>query len=109
MELLAFLVEIFPTIGFPVICCGFLGWFVYKIYLNMEADKDELAKQNAENMKQVQAKCQEREDKLYNFMISQQSINDGFRQIIEKYQIKIDGIYEDVAIIKNDIEVLKNK
>lgn len=109
MEFLAFLVEIFPTVGFPVICCGFLGWFIYKIYTNMEKDKDELAQQNAENMKQVQQRCQEREDKLYNFMITQQGINDGFRQIIEKYQVKLDGISEDVAIIKTDIEVLKNR
>ena len=75
----------------------------------MERDKDELAQQNAENMKQVQARCQEREDKLYNFMLSQQSINDGFRQIIEKYQVKIDSISNDVAIIKTDVEILKNK
>lgn len=109
MELVAFLVEIFPTVGFPVICCGALGWFIYKIYQNMERDKDELAQQNAENMKQVQARCQEREDKLYNFMLSQQSINDGFRQIIEKYQVKIDSISSDVAIIKTDVEILKNK
>jgi hypothetical protein len=42
-------------------------------------------------------------------MLSQQSINDGFRQIIEKYQVKIDSISNDVAIIKTDVEILKNK
>lgn len=109
MEIMAFLVEIFPTVGFPIICCGGMGWFIYKIYTNMEKDKDELAQQNAENMKAVQERCQEREDKLYNFMITQQSINDGFRKIIEQYQIKIDGICHDVSVIKTDVEILKNK
>lgn len=53
MELLAYLVEIFPTLGFPVIACGLLAWFIYKIYTNMEKEKSELATTNAANMAAV--------------------------------------------------------
>lgn len=120
MELLTFLVEIFPTVGFPVIACGLLGWFIYKIYTNMEKDKDELAKQNAENMAKVQAKCQEREDKLYNFMreqsakqaeiqAQQNATNERFAQIIAQYEIKLDDIKADVKVIKDDITEIKAK
>lgn len=102
MELLAYLVEIFPTVGFPIICCGVLGWFIYKFYVDSQ-------KANAENMKQVQERCQEREDKLYNFMIEQQGINREFAEIIAKYDVKLEEIRDDVAVIKTDVEVLKNK
>jgi hypothetical protein len=53
MELMAFLVEILPTVGFPIIvCCGF-GWFIYKIYQDSQKEKEKLAEQNAANMKAV--------------------------------------------------------
>lgn len=102
MELMSFLVEIFPTIGFPVICCAALGWFVYRFYTDSQ-------RQNKENMEAVQARCQEREDKLYDFMREQQGINAGFANIIEKYNIKLEEIREDVSVIKTDVEILKNK
>lgn len=102
MDLIAVLVEMLPTVGFPIICVGAMAWFIYKFYTDSQ-------KQNVENMAQVQARCQEREDKLYEFMTKQQSINDGFREIIEKYQVKLDGISEDIAVIKTDVEILKSK
>lgn len=46
MELLAFLVEILPTVGFPIICVVAMGWFIYKFYQDTQ-------KQNATNMEQV--------------------------------------------------------
>lgn len=109
MELLTFLVDIFPTVGFPIIACGLLAWFVYKIYTNMEEEKDELAKQNAENMQKVQANCKEREEKLYNFMREQSATNAKFAEIIAQYEVKLDDIKADVKVIKEDITEIKAK
>lgn len=109
MELLTFLVEIFPTVGFPVIACGLLAWFIYKIYTNMEKDKDELAQINADNMAKVQARCQEREEKLYSFMREQSATNAKFAEIIAQYEIKLDDIKADVKVIKDDITEIKAK
>lgn len=100
MEILAFLVEIFPTVGFPVICCGLLGWFVYKIY------KDTTA-QNADAMEKLQERCQVREDKLYVQLEEQNKINGKFAQIIAQYEIKLDEIKDDVKDIKEDIMEIK--
>lgn len=91
MELMAFLVEIIPTVGFPILCCGALAWFVYRFYQDS------------------QRQSQEREDKLYEQLGKQTEINEKFYNIIAQYQGKIDGICEDVAIIKTDVEILKNK
>lgn len=102
MEIMAFLVEILPTVGFPILCCAALGWFIYRFYVDSQ-------KQNKENMEQVQARCQEREDKLYNFMMEQQAINAGLASVVEKYNIKLEEIREDVAVIKTDMEILKTR
>lgn len=102
MELITMLVEIFPTIGFPIIACGILGWFVFKIY-------QDTTKQNQENMLAMQERCQEREDKLYIQLEKQNTINGRFAEIIAQYEIKLDEIKDDVSTIKTDIAVLKNK
>lgn len=102
MELITMLAELLPTVGFPIICVGAMAWFIYKFYNDSQ-------KQNQEYMAKVQEKCQEREDKLYNFMEKQQAINADFAEIIAKYDVKLEEIRDDVAVIKLDVEVLKNK
>lgn len=113
MELLAFLVEILPTVGFPIICVVAMGWFIYKFYQDTQ-------KQNATNMEQVQARCKEREDKLYAFIeeqskqnaeaqAKQNATNAKFAEIIAQYEIKLDDIKADVKVIKDDITELKAK
>lgn len=113
MELLAYLVEIFPTVGFPIICCGVLGWFIYRFYVDSQ-------KQNATNMEQVQARCKEREDKLYAFIeeqrkqnaeerAKQNATNAKFAEIIAQYEVKLDDIKADVKVIKDDITEIKAK
>lgn len=101
MEIIALLIEIFPTVGFPVICCGLLGWFVFKIY-------QDTTKQNTENMEKLQNRCLEREDKLYKQLEEQNKINGQFAQIIAQYEITLDEIKEDVKDIKEDITVIRN-
>ena len=102
MEILTFLVEIIPTVGFPIFCCGALGWFIYKFYVDSQ-------KQNKENMEQVQAVCKEREEKLYSHLEKQTEINGKFANIIAQYEVKLDTIQTDISDIKSDIAVIMNK
>ncbi len=102
MEILALIAELIPTLGFPIICVLGLGWFIYKIY------KD-TTKQNADNMEAVQARCKEREDKLYLQLEKQNEINGKFANIIAQYDIKLTEIQEDISTIKTDISTLANK
>lgn len=100
MELLTMIAEFFPTLGFPVICVIGLGWFIYKIYNDTTAA-------NAASMEKVQARCQEREDKLYNQLEKQNEINGRFAAIIAQYEVKLDEIKSDVKEIKSDIIEIK--
>ena len=56
------------TVGFPIFCALGMGWFIYKIYMNT-------TEQNKANMEQVQARCAEREEKLYQQIEKNQEIN----------------------------------
>ena len=100
MEIITFIAEFIPTLGFPIVVCGILGWFVFKIY------KD-TTKQNQDNMAALQERCQEREDKLYTQLEKQNTINGRFAEIIAQYEVKLDEIKEDVKEIKNDIIEIK--
>ena len=102
MEVLMGIVEIIPTLGFPIICVLLLGWFILKIY-------NDTTKQNKENMAAVQARCQEREDKLYIQLEKQNEINGRFAEIIAQYDVKLDTIQTDISEIKTDIAVIKSK
>ena len=102
MELMAFLVEILPSVGFPIICVCALGWFVYKFYTDSQ-------KQNQEHMAQVQARCAEREEKLYKFIQEQSVINAKCAEVIAQYEVKLDDIKADVKDIKSDITEIKAK
>lgn len=96
------LVEIISNFGFPIACVLGMGWFIYKIYTDT-------TKANAENMEKVQARCQEREDKLYVQLEKQNEINGSFAAIIAQYDVKLEEIREDVSEIKSDVSVLMNK
>lgn len=52
------ILQAITTVGFPIVCALVMGWFIYKIYVNT-------TEQNKANMEQVQARCAEREEKLY--------------------------------------------
>lgn len=102
MELLGVIAELIPTIGFPIVCVILLGWFIYKIYTDT-------TKQNNANMDAVQARCKEREEKLYEQLEKQNEINGKFANIIAQYDIKLEAIQEDVSEIKNELNILVNK
>ena len=84
MEVAA-LIELIPTLGFPIIVCIALGFFVYKLW-----------QQSAE-----------REDKLFQELSESRAINGKFAEIIAEYEVKLDEIKSDVKEIKNDITEIK--
>lgn len=102
MEILAMIVELLPTVGFPILCCLILGWFVFKIY-------QDTTKQNEKNMEKVQARCQEREDKLYQEIAKQNEINGRAIETIAHYAEKLETIQEDIKDIKTDLTVIMSK
>ena len=102
MEILGALAEIIPTLGFPIICVLGLGWFIYKIYTDT-------TKQNNDNMAALQARCKEREEKLYIQLEKQNEINGKFANIIAQYDIKLNTIQSDISDIKADISLLTNR
>ena len=90
------------TIGFPIVCALGMAWFIYKIYLNT-------TKENQENMKQVQARCLAREEKLYDEIEKNRKINERAIETIAHYAEKLDVIQKDIGEIKNDIVVITTK
>lgn len=81
------------TVGFPIVCAIVMGWFIYKIYTNS-------TEQNKANMEQVQARCAEREEKLYEQIGKAQEINGQAIATISHYAEKLDVIHDDIKEIK---------
>lgn len=102
MEILAAFAEFIPTLGFPIVCVLGLGWFIYKIYTDT-------TNQNNENMAAVQARCKEREEKLYAQLDKYNETNGKFANIIAQYDIKLNTIQSDINDIKTDINILTNR
>lgn len=98
MEAMA-LIELIPTLGFPIVCVIGLGFFIYKIY-------NDTQKQNQENMAAVQARCAEREVWLQGVLKEAHETNAKFADVIVKYEAKLDVIQRDVEDIKQ--EIIKN-
>ena len=84
------------TVGFPIVCAGVMGWFIYKIYTNT-------TQQNKENMEKVQERCAEREEKLYQQIEKAQEINGQAIATITLYAEKLDSIQADVKEIKDKL------
>lgn len=102
MEILAAIAELIPTLGFPIVICLVLGWFIYKIY------KD-TTNQNKENMEAVQARCKEREEKLYEEIKQNREVNAKAIETIAHYAEKLDCIQQDIKDIKTDLTVIMAK
>lgn len=84
-------------VGFPIVCAGVMGWFIYKIYTNS-------TEQNKVNMEKVQARCAEREEKLYNYIDKAQEINGQAIATITLYAERLDTIQADVKEIKERLQ-----
>lgn len=99
----AALVELIPTLGFPIVLVLILFMFIYKIYNDMEKSKTEAATLNQQNMEAVQARCAERETWLQGVLKEAHETNAKFAEVIAKYEAKLDKIQEDVEEIKQEI------
>lgn len=90
------------TLGFPIVCVVGLGWFIYKIYLDTQ-------EQNKANMTQLQERCKEREDKLYEEIKENREVNAQAIATIAMYADKIGHIEVNLENIKTDVAIIKGK
>ena len=96
------LTTLITTLGFPIVCVVGLGWFIYKIYLDTQ-------EQNKSNMEKVQARCKEREDKLYEEIKANREVNAEAIATIAMYAEKIGHIETNLENIKMDVAIIKDK
>lgn len=90
------IVSLIGTLGFPIVACLLLGYFVFTIYKNTTAE-------NKANMEAVQKRCAEREEKLYNEIEKCQEVNAQAIATLTLYAERIGVIEEDIREVKADI------
>lgn len=108
MELSA-LLEVISNFGLPIALLVVLGWFIFKIYTDNKAQHKENLEQSQKNMEAVQARCKEREEKLYEEIRLNREVNAKAIETIAHYAEKLDLIQQDIHDIKNDITYLTAK
>ena len=81
------------TLGFPIVCVLFLGWFIWKIWMSQ------------------QDQSKEREDKLYEYIGKAQAVNEQltktnseFVEVLHSYKSDLDTIKNDVTEIKQNMK-----
>lgn len=94
--------QLITTLGFPIVCCLGMGYFIFHIYKTT-------TQENKENMEQVQARCAAREEKLFEEIKENRAVNAKAIETIAHYADRLEIIQNDVAEIKTDITVLMNK
>ena len=95
-------IEIISTLGFPIACVVAMAAFIFYIY-------KQTTKDNAENMEKVQARCKEREDKLYTELALSREVNSKAIETIAHYAEKLDVIQQDIHDIKTDITSIRSQ
>lgn len=95
-------VEIISTLGFPIACVIAMAAFIFHIY-------KQTTKENVENMEKVQARCKEREDKLYDELKLSREVNSKAIETIAHYAEKLDVIQKDISDIKTDITIIRSQ
>ncbi|MBO5062910.1 MAG: hypothetical protein J6C08_00145 [Campylobacter sp.] len=90
------------TLGFPIVCVIGMGWFIYQIFIKT-------TKQQEQNMEKVQARCKEREDKLYNEIEKNRVVNEKAIETIAQYAGRLETIQNDISEIKTDITFIMSK
>jgi hypothetical protein len=81
------------TLGFPIVCVLFLGWFIWKIWMSQQDQN------------------KEREDKLYEYLGKAQTVNEQltntnseFVEVLHSYKTDLDTIKNDVTEIKQNMK-----
>lgn len=77
------LLSAIPTLGFPIVCCLALGYFVWQIYKASER----------------------REEKLMTEITENRIVNTKFAEIIGQYEITLGEIKSDVKDIKDTLHI----
>lgn len=90
------------TVGFPIVCCLGMGWFILHIYKTT-------TQENKDNMEQVQARCLKREERLYAEIAANREVNAKAIETIAHYADRLETIQNDVSEIKTDITILMSK
>lgn len=83
----ALILEMIATVGFPIVACIVLGWFIYKIYKASEKREGELRQELKEN----------------------REINKKAIETIALYAERLDTIQRDVNEIKDDIVIITDR
>ena len=95
---MANITELISSFGFPIACVIALGWFAFY-----------MVKKITEDMEQMRARCDAREEKLYEEIKENREVNARAIETISKYAEKLDAIQHDVNDIKTDITILTEK
>ncbi len=90
------------SLGFPIVCCLGMGWFILKFYKDYTTD-------SKENMTKVQERCLKREERLYEEIAANREVNSKAIETIAKYADRLECIQNDVSEIKTDIAILMSK
>ena len=90
------------TVGFPIACCIAMAWFIFQVF-------QKTTDQTQKNMEQVQARCKEREERLYERLQENQKIIGEAVGTISKYADRLETIQNDISEIKTDIVVIMSK
>ena len=91
--------SLITSVGFPIVCCLGMGWFILKFYKDYTTE-------SKQNMEQVQARCKEREEKLFEEIKLNREVNAQAIATIALYADRLEIIQHDVSEIKNDINLL---
>ena len=91
--------NIISNLGFPIACVFALAWFGWY----MVKHTNEI---NAKNMEQVQSRCKEREEKLYQEIKENREVNAKAIETIAHYAEKLDVIQNDINDIKHDLTII---
>lgn len=95
-------IDLISNVGFPIAVAIAMGWFIYQVFKKTMAQQEE-------NMTQVQNRCKEREDKLYEELANCRAVNEKAIDTIAHYAEKLDIIQSDINEIKTDITVIMSK
>lgn len=81
------------TLGFPIVCVIFLGWFIWKIWMEQQDTN------------------KQREEKLYEYLGKAQAVNEEltktnaeFVEVLHSYKSDLDTIKNDVTEIKQSMK-----
>ncbi len=83
----AVMMEMISTLGFPIVVCLALGFFIYKLW----------------------EQSVKREEKLMTEITENRLVNEKAVETIAKFAERFTHIEEDVSEIKNDVVLIKDK